>query len=167
LQAQVRGAVAGDPARAAALLATAHAAAAPDAATSAVDVLWYNVFATNDAASRLGGNPFDNRTRVYSGSGADTALNEQVARFDADPAALASLAAFETSGAASLPLVIMHTSGDDVVPAWHQTLYLDKARRAGHELTSFTVDRSGHCNFTATELILGFATLVAQAAPAR
>ncbi|MCB0062649.1 MAG: prolyl oligopeptidase family serine peptidase, partial [Caldilineaceae bacterium] len=48
------------------------------------DLLWYNVFATNDATVQLGGQPFDNRTRTYSGSADDEALNQAVARYDAD-----------------------------------------------------------------------------------
>ena len=31
-------------------------------------LLWYSVYGTNDGIARLGGQPFDNFTRVYSGS---------------------------------------------------------------------------------------------------
>jgi hypothetical protein len=32
-----------------------------------IGLLWYNVHGTNDAVARLGGNPFDNRSRLYFG----------------------------------------------------------------------------------------------------
>ena len=40
----------------------------PDPAKSIIDVLWYNVTATNNAIAKLGGNPYDNRFRFYFGS---------------------------------------------------------------------------------------------------
>jgi hypothetical protein len=44
--------------------------------------LWYNVFATNDARARLGGgNPYDNRQRLYVGSANDLLLNLVCAEF--------------------------------------------------------------------------------------
>jgi len=49
------------------------------------DALAYNVLATNDAMVKLGGNPFDNMERLYSGSTDDTTLNASVARFEAAP----------------------------------------------------------------------------------
>ena len=57
-------------------------------------VLWYNIFATNDAIARLGGQPFDNKTRLYHGSDNDLRLNLGVQRAAADPAALAEVAHF-------------------------------------------------------------------------
>ena len=43
-----------------------------------VGVLWYDVFGSADAHARLGGQPFDNVGRVYSGSSDDAALNAGV-----------------------------------------------------------------------------------------
>ncbi|NIP59033.1 MAG: hypothetical protein GWN82_14860, partial [Gemmatimonadetes bacterium] len=59
----------------------------PDPGQTAVDVLWYNVFATTDAAEKLGGLPFDNRRRWYWGSDNDFLLNWRIPRFssEADP----------------------------------------------------------------------------------
>jgi len=60
---------------------------------TAVDLLWYSFFATNDANVKLGGNPFGNRFRFYRGSDNDFRLNWRVQRFRADPGALADCAA--------------------------------------------------------------------------
>ncbi len=127
-------------------------------------ILWYNVFATNDAIAKLGGQPYDNRSRVYAGSLNDTLLNAGVKRFKAKPAALAEIAAnYETSGVLLKPLVTMHTTGDPIVPAWHQTLYTNKviASNPMSPYVPITIGRYGHCSFTLPETIAGFQTLVA------
>jgi hypothetical protein len=123
---------------------------APDAITGA---LWYNVFATNDAKATLGGNPYDNIGRVYSGSFNDARLNTMVARFAADSAALTSLAGYETTGLLSDPLVTLHTTADPIVPFWQETLYAAKAKAAGSspELNQIPVLAYGHCNVNGTE----------------
>ncbi len=129
-------------------------------------VLWYNVFATNDAVAKLGGQPFDNRSRIYEGSLDDSLLNAGVKRFKAKPAALKEIALnYETSGILTKPLVTIHTSGDPVVPAWHQSLYTEKvlAANPGSPYLPLTVERYGHCNFTLTEVLTGFGDLVGMA----
>ena len=50
-----------------------------------INALWYNVFATNDAVSKLGGNPYGNRGRWYFGSSNDLRLNLLVRRFSGRP----------------------------------------------------------------------------------
>jgi pimeloyl-ACP methyl ester carboxylesterase len=131
-------------------------------AETAVGILWYNVFGTADAQSRLGGQPFDNSTRVYSGSADAAALNARVARFSADPAALAALARFETSGNLDLPVVTLHTTGDPIVPFSQSALYGEKVTQAGSSalLSQIPVDRHGHCSFQAPEVLGAFATLM-------
>ena len=47
-------------------------------AETTIGLLWYNVFGTADAQARLGGQPLDNSSRVYSGSSDDAALNAGV-----------------------------------------------------------------------------------------
>ena len=126
-------------------------------------ILWYNVFATNDAIAKLGGQPFDNRTRVYSGSLNDTLLNAGVKRFKAKPAALQEIASnYETSGVLLRPLVTMHTTGDPIVPAWHQSLYTNKVigNNPVAPYLPMTIERYGHCSFTLPETIAGFQALV-------
>ena len=126
------------------------------------DVLWYNVFATNDAIAKLGGQPFDNHDRVYNGSENDILLNRKVKRFSADPSALAEIDAnYDTTGQLMTPFVTMHTTGDPIVPYWHQTLYMGKAPGVYpyFPYMPITIDRYGHCAFTLEEIQAGFGQL--------
>src|SRR5262249_8488848 len=75
-----------------------------NAADAIVSALFYNVFATNDARTTLGGNPYDNIGRSYTGSFNDARLNASVARFGADSAALVEMAKYETDGLLINPL---------------------------------------------------------------
>lgn len=125
-------------------------------------VLWYNIFATADAQQRLGGQPYENAHRVYSGSDDDAALNAGVARHAADPQARANLERFQTSGQLTVPLVTLHTTGDPIVPFLHEALYADKAAAAGASelLQQRAVTRYGHCAFQQDELLGAFGDLV-------
>jgi dienelactone hydrolase len=131
-------------------------------AFTAVAILWYNVTGTADAQQRLAGQPFDNATRIYSGSSDDAALNAGVARFSADPAALAAMNAFETAGNLRVPVVTLHTTGDPIVPYEQQRLYAAKVGRSGAtaRLTQIPVERYGHCNFESSELVGAFTSLI-------
>jgi pimeloyl-ACP methyl ester carboxylesterase len=135
----------------------------PTAEHSVRDVLWYNVFATNDGTQKLGGQAFDNVGRAYAGSGNDAQLNAAVRRFSADPAALGEIAAqYDTTGKLLRPLVTLHTLRDQQVPFWHEGLYLQKATAAGSadKLTQIPADRYGHCSFSSAEILLAFGTLI-------
>jgi pimeloyl-ACP methyl ester carboxylesterase len=126
-------------------------------------LLWYNIFATNDAREVLGGQPFDNQDRVYSGSDDDAALNAGVARFVADPQALAEIeASYQTSGQLARPLLTDHTTLDELVPFWHSDLYAARVQAAGSQVyfARNSVARYGHCNFTASEVFDDFLQLV-------
>jgi pimeloyl-ACP methyl ester carboxylesterase len=123
-------------------------------------LLWYNVFGTNDAAIVLGGQPFDNMDRVYSGSEDDTALNAGIARFSADQAALDEIEAnYQTTGHFTIPVVTLHTTQDEIVPYWHVPLYEDKILYPSI-YAHFPVERYGHCNFTNVETLTAFGALV-------
>ncbi len=131
-----------------------------------LDILWYNVFATNDATKKLGGRPFDNRDRVYTNPldpAIDDQLNAGVQRYKAQASALKEIATYyETSGLLMRPLVTMHTTGDPVVPFWHQEMYTTKVF-GNNPLSPFVpivVERYGHCNFTIPEIVNGFGTVV-------
>jgi pimeloyl-ACP methyl ester carboxylesterase len=132
-----------------------------DIAATAVGILWYNVIGSANAQTRLGGQPFDNSARVYTGSSDDAALNAGVARFTADPAAIAGLAEFETSGNLTVPVVTLHTTGDPIVPVEQESLYADKVSHAGAtpRLSQTAVTRYGHCAFQASELLAAFSLL--------
>lgn len=126
-------------------------------------LLWYNAFATNDGTDRLGGQPFDNQNRMYTGSDDDVQLNQGVQRFSADRAALDEIAAnYQTTGKLSVPLVTLHTTGDPVVPYRHATIYRGKTIAADNIALHdhFEAERYGHCSFTFTEFLAAFSRLV-------
>jgi pimeloyl-ACP methyl ester carboxylesterase len=166
---QVRAAVAARPNATDQLIRVSKApidAADPSSvAETVVDVLWYNVFATNDALARFGGQPFNNKKpfRWYWGSGNDFKLNRNVERFSAESVALTAIQnGFQTSGKLQQPLVNLHTTRDPVIPYWHATLYRWKVFRSGSSRNYIGVPifRYGHCNFQVSELLAGFAILV-------
>jgi pimeloyl-ACP methyl ester carboxylesterase len=132
-----------------------------------IGLLWYTVFSTEDAQERLGGQPYDNSSREYSGSADDLSLNAGVARFSADLTAREALGRFETTGMLARPLVTLHTDGDPIVPVVHQSIYADKVEAAGAEalLDTRPVSRYGHCTFQQEELLSAFGDLVASATP--
>ena len=139
----------------------------PSIALTAIAVLWYNVIGSANAQARLGGQPFDNSTRVYSGSSDDVALNAGVARFTADPSTVAEIAQFETTGNLTVPLVTLHTTGDPVVPFEQEALYADKVAQAGAtaRLSQSGITRYGHCAFQGSELLATFSTLIQKVGP--
>jgi pimeloyl-ACP methyl ester carboxylesterase len=131
--------------------------------TATINLLWYNVFATNDARQKLGGNPFDNHNRAYRGSANDWRLNQYVKRFSADPVALRNLVPYETSGQVRRPLVTIHTTGDEVVPYWQERRYLTKVQTSEEgRVTAIPILRYGHCNFRREEVLAAFYLLVWQ-----
>lgn len=141
----------------------------PLANTTALEILWYDIFALPDAQQRLGGQPYDNIGRVYQGSADDVALNAGVVRVAADAAARAGLDAFETTGALTVPVGTLHTTRDPIVPAAQETIYADKvgAHGAAGLLDQQTPDRYGHCTFTGLEVFQAFAAVTGRAAAAR
>lgn len=133
-----------------------------NAGDAILSALWYNVFATNDAKITLGGNPFDNNPRWYSGSFNGWLLNWKVARFDAAPAAVAAMANYQTTGNLRRPMITLHTTWDPVVPAWQESTYAKKVAAAGksHLLVRYPVPRYGHCAFNEGEVLIAFLTMV-------
>jgi pimeloyl-ACP methyl ester carboxylesterase len=130
-----------------------------------LSVAWYTVFATNDATQQLGGPPFDNIGKWYTGSSNDVRLNLLVKRYAAAPQALATMQSFyETTGLLSIPVVTMHTTGDQVLPYWHEPLYRAKVESTGSagKHINIPILRYGHCNLKVAEVLFGFALLVLQ-----
>jgi hypothetical protein len=128
------------------------------------DVLRYSVVNLEDAAATLGGFPFDNRSRWYTGSDNDFLLNIFVRRVSADPIAVRHMKKFyNTTGVLSRPLITLHTLRDQQVPYFHEQLYDWKTLFSGSLLTrhlTFPVDRFGHCNFTKDEALFSFAVML-------
>lgn len=167
-QPAVTNAITSNPTLAQQLIETSKAPVGPlTAATTALsttlDVMWYNVFATDDGIQELGGNPYDNLYHWYKGSSNDLRLNLDVQRFSADPSAVAQMNNYQTSGNLTLPLVTLHTIGDDIIPFWHELLYKAKAHPTGAgRLTQIPINAYGHCNFTSGQILGAFALLVLQ-----
>lgn len=131
---------------------------------SANDVLNYAVVNLNDASATLGGFPFDNQSRWYTGSNNDLLLNLLVPRVAADEAAIREMKAFyNTSGTLSVPLITMHTTLDQQIPYVHEKMYSLKTILTGSFLTrhlNIPIDRFEHCNFTTGELLFAFGMLL-------
>lgn len=130
--------------------------------TTIMDLLWYNVHSTNDGIAKLHGNPYDNMTRVYSGSDNDTALNAGVQRFAADPIPIQAMNLyFQTSGKLSKPLVTLHTTGDQIVPAYHEDIYYLKTiqKNSFNKHVNISVNRYGHCNVQPIEALYALLAL--------
>ncbi len=131
-----------------------------------LDLLWYNVFATNDGIAKLGGQPYDNMQRLYRGSDDDARLNRMVPRFAADAAALRTIDSYyQTTGVLGGPLVTLHTASDAIVPYWHEPIYASKIAAAGagdRHLNVPVVLRYGHCNFSPAQALISFVLLVRQ-----
>lgn len=127
-------------------------------------VLWYNIYGTDDATAKLGGQPYNNwlPLRTYTGSSDDAALNRDVARFEATPVALATVAAqYQTSGRIVMPVVTLHTTLDPVVPFWHQQEYTAKvqAAGAGSLYEAYQEANYGHCTFSPLQVLNAFGRL--------
>ena len=137
-----------------------------NAADAIVSALFYNVLASNDATATLGGNPFDNIGRAYTGSFNDARLNALVPRFGADSAALAEMAKYETDGLLLNPLVTVHTTADPQDPFWHETLYRAKVadRNRLSRLNQIPVLAYGHCNISAADAELALGVLLLKTA---
>ena len=131
-----------------------------DPGQTAADILWYAVFGTPDAVVKLGGTPFENTTRTYSGSDDDILLNADIPRI-AGTANPAELDRYETTGRIERQTVAMHTTGDQIIPYLNLPLYTLKALAQGDmgSLIPLTINRYGHCQFTVPELLTGFAVL--------
>jgi pimeloyl-ACP methyl ester carboxylesterase len=136
----------------------------PTLRESVRDVLRYSVVNLTDAANTLGGFPFDNLTRNYTGSSNDFLLNLFVPRIGADPAAVTAMnTAYRTTGALTRPLITLHTKRDQQVPFFHQYLYALKTISAGTFLSRhlpISIDRFEHCNFTEDEVVASFAIML-------
>jgi hypothetical protein len=139
---------------------------APDeAANCAQDILAYSVFGTNDLLDTAGGWPVSNVEKEYTGSVDDAALNALIERFDADPAASAyANLYYRPSGLLQRPLVTLHTTRDPGVPYRHELIYFTRTAFLGTDdlLTVLPVDRTGHCAFTAPEVLGGLGALLLQ-----
>jgi len=162
--------IAANPAGTAQLYAVTGAALDPQDPTTAVEtairVLFYSIWGTNDLVATAGGMPYDNQSTYYAGSFDDPALNAGVERVDSDGRARAYMRRFyQTTGELQRPLVTLHNTLDPAVPFQHEMIYRELATQAGREnfLTVIPVSSYGHCNFTVEQIGGAFNLLVGQA----
>jgi hypothetical protein len=129
----------------------------------------YFTFVIGDMQRRAGGNPFDNRNTIYSGSNpasslGDYELNDKVRRYDAPPRARAYLLRHYTpTGRLGRPMLALHTVYDPVVPVSQLALYSRQVEAAGfsQNLVQQYVHRDGHCTLGQDEVGEAFDELVA------
>jgi pimeloyl-ACP methyl ester carboxylesterase len=127
------------------------------------DVLVFNTFVIEDLRLKSGGNPFDNRNLIYTGTDNDPLLNQRVRRYAADPNAYRFLADwYSPTGNLRRKLLEVHTIYDPLVPAFTTAWYDELTRRVGNgnQFVQQYVDRDGHCNITADQTGLAFDELV-------
>jgi pimeloyl-ACP methyl ester carboxylesterase len=111
---------------------------------------------------RTGGNAFDNRNVIYNGTLDDKKTNAEIARYAADPAALAYLRNFYTpTGQIMRPMLAIHTSYDPLVPVWIPNSYQTTVQNAGADglFVQQYVNHDGHCNIAPAEISEGFTEL--------
>lgn len=136
----------------------------PPTSTNSIErLLWYNVYATMDGREKLGGQPYSNLDRIYSGSYDDEALNAGVWRTEADISTLDEIEKYyDTTGVLTSPLVTLHTTGDFLVP--YDTVALFRVKTMVADNVSmhkhFRVERYGHCSFEMLEILEAFSALV-------
>jgi pimeloyl-ACP methyl ester carboxylesterase len=139
-------------------------------ATSIIQALILQAVELPDLLDRTHGQEFfDNTQTVYTGNVPPDVLadlNANVARYSAGPAAARFLDKYyEPTGDLRVPLVSLHTSMDPVVPLFHETLYRSLVEAQGQtaNLHQTTIERYGHVQFTAPEIVGGFVTMISLA----
>ena len=122
-------------------------------------VIGYFTYVIADMQKKSGGNPFDNRNWIYTGTSVTTAtdyaLNDGVKRYAPDARARDYLMAhYWPSGRLTRPMLALHTTYDPLIPANTLTLYASEVAHAGYadHLVQQYVHREGHCTFTADEV---------------
>ena len=113
--------------------------------------------------ARAGGNPFDNRSTLYTGSKDDNALNSGVERLAADSKAAGYLRAYYTpTGQLKRPVLAVQTTWDQLIPAWATNYYPELVEQNGASglFAQQLVKRGGHCNIRADEIATSFRQLV-------
>jgi hypothetical protein len=111
---------------------------------------------------RSGGNPFDNRNVIYSGTLDDNTLNSAIPRYAADPQALAYLRSnYTPTGRIAKPMLAIHTSYDPLVPVTIPNTYSTLVELAGTQnlFVQQFVKHDGHCAILPAEVSRGFAEL--------
>jgi hypothetical protein len=130
-------------------------------------VIGYYTYVIMDMQRKAGGNPFDNRNWLYTGTSVDTrtdyAINDGVRRYAPEPRARDYLMAhYWSTGRLTRPMLALHTIYDPLIPANSLTLYASEVAHAGFadNLVQQYVHREGHCTFTNEEVGKAFDELI-------
>ncbi len=134
-----------------------------------VHMISYISFVVADMQHKAGGNPFDNRNYLYTGTNPnstseDNKLNDAVKRYAADPAARKYLIGhYMPDGKLTKPMLALHTTYDPLIPGTTLALYGHIVEQAGfgdHYVQQY-VHRDGHCTMSADEVGTAFDELLA------
>lgn len=112
---------------------------------------------------RAGGEPFDNRNRIYAGFDDDAHVNRVVKRYAASPSAREYVRLYATpTGRISDPMLTLHTTSDALVLGSDVTAYDVPAALAGtsDRFVARFVEANGHCNFTMAQTANAFEALL-------
>ena len=166
---RIIAAISKNPMAAAQLFNVTGAAVDPEdpstAIETAVGLLFYSIWETNDIIATTGGIPYDNRSTVYVGSADYSALNAGVERVKGDRRAQSYTRRFyQTTGELQRPVVTLHNTLDPITPFQHEVNYSQLVATAGASdfLTEVPVEDYGHCNFTTEEILRAFGLMVQQ-----
>ena len=135
---------------------------------SVANDIGYFTFVVGDMQRRAGGNPFDNRNYIYTGTepisaAGDIALNDNVRRYAADPKAREYLFRHYTpTGHLTKPMLAVHTIYDPTIPPTSLSLYDHMVQGAGfgENLVQQYVHHEGHCVIMSDEVGHAFEELV-------
>ncbi len=134
-----------------------------------IHMISYISFVVADMQHKAGGNPFDNRNYLYTGTNPnitseDNKLNDSVRRYAADPAARRYLIDHYTpNGRLTHPMLALHTTYDPLIPGTTLALYGHIVEQAGfgQNYIQQYVHRDGHCTMSAEEVGIAFDELAA------
>jgi pimeloyl-ACP methyl ester carboxylesterase len=130
------------------------------------EILVFHTDALKDLAARCGGNPFDNRSTLYDAGEESIAVNRNVPRFQAVPAAAVCSGAFVAPrGILSKPFLAVDAAYDPIVPAWCGNSYLDRVSGTRAEpwfVRQFTATK-GHCSVPLDVRVAAFRDLTSWA----
>jgi pimeloyl-ACP methyl ester carboxylesterase len=130
------------------------------------DALTLFQIVVSELKQRAGGEPFDNRNRIYDGFEDDAALNRTVKRYAAEPRARDWVKQYATpTGRLADPMLTIQTTSDGHVLGTDVTAYDVPAALAGTSdlFVARFVEAEGHCNFTPGQIGNAFDALLAWA----
>lgn len=119
-------------------------------------------FILGELRKRWGGNPFDNRDTIYSGTGDDVAVNDGVRRYAADEGARAlAIRDYTPTGRLERPLLAIRAVYDPMIVGYASDRYAEISQLAGRgdHFAQQYVRRDGHGEFLPAEIRSAFEEL--------